>query len=121
MVGYDIGHSVPVNRIFQINMWYGSFIFVLKKKIYPESEGYQIDTHTVQKQQLTSAGMSTISNWYAISGKRPIAKAKMAPAEPTILYRRALFSVRLSIYGWPCKINISVSRYVKVAVTVNFS
>jgi len=40
---------------------------------------------TVWKQQLTSAGKSTISNWYAISGKMPSAKAKMAPAEPTIL------------------------------------
>jgi hypothetical protein len=54
--------------------------------------------------QLTSAVKSTISNWYAIFGKMPIARAKIAPAELTILYIRALFSVRLSMYGCPCKI-----------------
>lgn len=71
--------------------------------MYPKMLGQKMELLLVWKEQLTSGGNSTISNWYAISGKMPIAKAKMAPAEPTILYRRALFSVRLSIYGWPCK------------------
>ena len=57
----------------------------LSRKIYPQNEGHQTEVWTVWKQQLTSGGKSTISNWYAISGKMPIAKAKMAPAEPTIL------------------------------------
>jgi hypothetical protein len=73
-----------------------------------------MELQKVWKEQLTSAVKSTISNWYAISGKMPIARAKMAPAEPTILYRRALFSVRLSMYGWPCKKSKSKAHYMTI-------
>jgi hypothetical protein len=80
----------------------------------PESSLITEFTKCIQKEQLTSGGKSTISNWYAISGKMPIAKARMAPAEPTILYRRALFSVRLSMYGWPCKRSKSKPYYLTI-------
>jgi hypothetical protein len=71
------------------------------------TEEHKMELQIIWKVQLTSVVKSTISNWYAISGRMPIARAKMAPAEPTILYSRALFSVRLSMYGCPCKIGKS--------------
>jgi hypothetical protein len=82
--------------------------------LYLKGEENKTELTIVRKEQLTSAVKSTISNWYAISGKTPIARAKMAPAEHTILYRRALFSARLSMYGWPCKISRSKAHYLTV-------
>lgn len=66
-------------------MWKYSFTLHLIEKCIHKMKDIKTEVWTVWKQQLTSAGKSTISNWYAISGKMPSAKAKMAPAEPTIL------------------------------------
>lgn len=85
MVGYNIRIScVSLQNFLNIDVVV-QFHTSLNRKIYPQNEGHQTEVWTVRKQQLTSAGNSTISNWYAISGKMPNAKAKMAPAEPTIL------------------------------------
>ena len=49
----------------------------------------------------TSGSISTSSNCVETSGSRPLARAVIATPENTRLYKRALFSAKLSMKGWP--------------------
>lgn len=51
--------------------------------------------------KLTSYGNSTIENTSANWGDAPVTSMNIATPDKTMLYRRALFSFKLAINGWP--------------------